>query len=369
LDYLHDNGISFDGRIEDAYLGIANEQAVWTNFIRCNHSLSGVVLERAPDTRALSERIYEWIAGKAYPEGDQAIPRGLRSVFQRAFSEPGFANGRELAEALESSIEEASSSQSVDFQLGRRTSLGMVRTLNEDSLLTMEMNCIRESVSRPVGVYVVADGMGGHEAGEVASGTIVNTIAGKAIRDLFPGKVRGEGGKERMEWLKEAVGDANRAVYDLRKSRNSDMGSTLVSALVEGNQAYLAHVGDSRAYLINARGISQLTTDHSLVERLISSNQITRAEARYHPQRNVIYRTIGDKPKVEIETSNHTLRPGDHLLLCSDGLSGMVDDKSIFKIVMGASSPQKACDALVEAANAAGGDDNISVIIVKVVPA
>jgi protein phosphatase len=131
--------------------------------------------------------------------------------------------------------------------------------------------------------------------------------------------------------------------------------------------AYIAHVGDSRAYRISAQGIQRLTLDHSLVERLIATHQITREEARFHPQRNVIYRTIGDKSKIEVEVSANLLDPGDYLLLCSDGLSGMLDDQTILKRVLEASDPQAACDALVAAANAAGGDDNISVVLVQVV--
>jgi len=144
------------------------------------------------------------------------------------------------------------------------------------------------------------------------------------------------------------------------------MGSTLVTAVLDGNRAYIAHVGDSRIYLINTQEIRQLTTDHSLVERLIATNQITREEARHHPQRNVIYRTIGDKLRVDVDVSVHTLSPGDCLLLCSDGLCGLVDDQTIFRIVLKADTPQAACDALVDAANAAGGDDNISVILIKI---
>jgi protein phosphatase len=147
------------------------------------------------------------------------------------------------------------------------------------------------------------------------------------------------------------------------------MGSTMVAAVIEGSTAYVTHVGDSRVYLINSQGIRQLTVDHSLVERLVATNQITREEARRHPQRNVIYRTIGDKAKLELEVTVHRLKPGDQLLLCSDGMSGMVEDQTIYRIVSSASSPQQACDDLIAAANQAGGDDNISVIVVKMIPA
>jgi protein phosphatase len=173
--------------------------------------------------------------------------------------------------------------------------------------------------------------------------------------------------EEHCKWLSEAIELANQTVFTMRRSAGSDMGSTLVAILLDANRACIAHVGDSRAYRINERGIEQLTTDHSLVERLIATNQITREEARHHPQRNVIYRTMGDKPKVEVDTSIHTLSAGDRLLLCSDGLSGMVDDATIHRIVMESPSPQAACDALIDAGNAAGGEDNISVVIIQIV--
>ena len=231
----------------------------------------------------------------------------------------------QLAQALESALEDQSVLQAVDLLSGRCTHVGMVRTLNEDSLAVMEINRIQQSISRPIGVYIVADGMGGHAAGEVASGLIVDTIAGKALVELMTPQAQAV--KPAVsDWLRIAVEAANTEVFNLRKSAGTDMGSTMIAAAVIGNQAYFTHIGDSRIYLINAKGIRRLTVDHSLVERLIATHQITREEARYHPQRNVIYRTIGDKPKIEIEVNSLTLSIGDHLLLCSDGLSGMLED-------------------------------------------
>jgi len=245
----------------------------------------------------------------------------------------------------------------------------MVRTLNEDSIMTLEMNRIHQSISQPLGVYVVADGMGGHAAGEVASGTIINVIAQKALKDLLPDDVGQVAGDDRQRWLRAAVESANEEVFILRKKAGTDMGSTLVAAVLESNQAYITHIGDSRAYLINAAGIRRLTIDHSLVERLIATNQITREEARVHPQRKVIYRSVGDKTTVEVEVDGHTFEVGDYVLVCSDGLSGLADDATLQRLVLAAASPQAACDALIRAANDAGGDDNISVIIVQIVEA
>jgi protein phosphatase len=209
--------------------------------------------------------------------------------------------------------------------------------------------------------------MGGHAAGEIASGTIINTIASQSLNSLLPSQITQNTEQDRLTWLRTAVEHANKAVFDLRKSAGTDMGSTLVAAIMEGNKAHIAHVGDSRAYLINAAGITRLTTDHSLVERLIATNQITPEEARHHPQRNVIYRTIGDKSKIDVEVATHKLSVDDYLLLCSDGLCGMVEDPIIYQTVTNAGSPQVACDQLINAANTAGGEDNITVIIIQIV--
>ena len=137
-------------------------------------------------------------------------------------------------------------------------------------------------------------------------------------------------------------------------------------ALVVGDMATIANVGDSRAYLLTQNKITQITTDHSLVERLVATGQITRDEANHHPQRNVIYRVIGDKPHTEIDLFRQLLHIGEALLLCSDGLSGMVPDEQIWQIWRTSTSPQEACDRLVEVANQAGGVDNITVVVVQV---
>jgi protein phosphatase len=144
------------------------------------------------------------------------------------------------------------------------------------------------------------------------------------------------------------------------------MGSTLVLVGTDGVNAYVAHVGDSRAYIVNAQGARRLTVDHSLVERLVAAGQLTQAQARQHGQRNVIYRTMGDKPNVEMDLATLALAPGDRLLLCSDGLSGLVDDAHLHQLAS-SQPPQPACEALIAAANAAGGDDNITAVVAEIV--
>ncbi len=366
LDYLQENGISFGGQIDNSLFGLVGDRAVWANFTNCQHHSDGYITDRQLDTHALAALVYQWLTGESHFVYHPNLTPGVNYVFEQALTSSAVSNGIELAELFDKAIEEMAFPQSVDFRLGRRTHVGMVRTLNEDSILTLELNRVQQSVSQPLGIFVVADGMGGHAAGEIASGTIINIIAQKAIKELLPAQFSRSGKQDCQKWLVETVEMANAEVFSRRKSAGTDMGSTLVTAVVEGNTAYVAHIGDSRAYLINSTDIRQLTTDHSLVERLVATGQITREEARHHPQRNVIYRTIGDKSKVEVDVSVNTLAVGDYLLLCSDGLSGMLEDRDIHKLVIDSVSPQAACDALIQSANAAGGDDNVSVIIVKI---
>jgi len=217
-----------------------------------------------------------------------------------------------------------------------------------------------------VGLFVVADGMGGHEAGDVASRVTIQAIAQQAVSEVLSPAAAGESLPDARQWIAAVALTGNRAVYDQRKAIGTDMGTTLVMALVVGDTATIANVGDSRAYLLKQDGIVQVTTDHSLVQRLVATGQITPEEAANHPQKNVIYRVIGDKQRVEADLFEQRLALGEALFLCSDGLSGMVPDEQIWHIWRTSTSPQETCDRLVEAANQAGGEDNITVVIVQV---
>lgn len=245
------------------------------------------------------------------------------------------------------------------WQLAGLTDTGLKRELNEDNLLMVEAEMADAS---PYGLYLVADGMGGHQGGDIASQLTVNTIQQQFNNYPLSYEIPFN------DWLKNVVMAANQAVleHEREPSRDRKMGSTLVMALVTEGQAHIVNVGDSRAYHITDNGIEQVSVDHSLVERLVQLGQLTREEARTHRQRNVIYNTIGDKPDPEIGLYHILLHPGDRLLLCSDGLSGMILDEDILAISRQNTSPAAACKALVEAAKLAGGDDNITVILVQV---
>jgi serine/threonine protein phosphatase PrpC/pSer/pThr/pTyr-binding forkhead associated (FHA) protein len=363
LSYLHSAGVSFGGNITPSTFGQVEGRAVWANFEQARFAPDGSSHAKLADVRALASQLYLWLTGKTRFVADASVPAIVNEVYGRALNGPGFANAADLAAALEQARIVVATPRSLDHRVGRRTDVGRTRTLNEDSILTLEIVRNVQSISRPLGVFLVADGMGGHAAGELASGTIVNTIAQRALADLATAD---SGRVDRLPWLQEVVAATNRKVFDMRQAAGTDMGSTLVMVLLDGAQAYVAHVGDSRAYLINAAGITRLTSDHSLVQRLVATGQITEQQARMHEQRNVIYRTVGNRAEVEVDSSVHPLAPGDRLLLCCDGLSGQVEDEVIKQIIRAAATPQAACDALIDAANAAGGPDNISAVLIEV---
>ncbi|MCB9079468.1 MAG: Stp1/IreP family PP2C-type Ser/Thr phosphatase [Anaerolineaceae bacterium] len=247
----------------------------------------------------------------------------------------------------------------ISWEIASLTDVGLKRELNEDNMLMVEAESPNFG---PYGVYVVADGLGGHVAGEVASQLTVDAIQQQIEQN--PPSLASDSIEE---WLRDATTMANEVVL-LHQQDNEDskrMGSTLVMALVAGDSAHIMNVGDSRAYHIGPDKIEQVSTDHSLVERLVQIGQITREEARTHKQRNVIYSTLGEKRKIEIGYYQTALNPGDRLLLCSDGLSEKLPDEEIFKISHHQADPALAIQMLVEAAKQAGGDDNITGILIQ----
>lgn len=229
-----------------------------------------------------------------------------------------------------------------------RSDVGQIRKSNEDALLSKES------------VFAVADGMGGHLAGEVAAATALEPIAdldGKVFPDATAA----------VTALRDAVVSANATVSELAQREPSyhGMGTTLTAAMVEGRRLHVAHVGDSRAYLLRDGQFSQLTDDHTLVQHLIDEGQITREEAASHPQRSIITRAIGVSPEVEVDSMSLDLEPGDQLLLCSDGLTGVIDDEEIARRLAAREDPETTVHGLIARANEAGGPDNITVLLLR----
>ena len=277
----------------------------------------------------------------------------------------------------------------VVLQSGHFTDVGLVRELNEDSVLALNLTQYYESVQTQIGIYIVSDGMGGEAAGEVASRVTVRAVAEWVTDKLISASLKSthdekiaaptQTGGLRLavanghemattEMLKQAVIAANHEVvsYAAANPQERGLGATVTVAMMVGEILTIAHVGDSRCYLVTGDQLEQLTEDHSLVQKMVNTGNLTRSEARSHPYRNVIYRSIGSDEQIDIDIIRRRLKSGDTLMLCSDGLNGMLGDDQIRDILLVNPDPNFAAKELVVAANAAGGVDNTSVIVVRI---
>jgi len=246
-------------------------------------------------------------------------------------------------------------------------STGLERSHNEDSLFFMHSNSQGQELPSDFGLYIIADGMGGHRAGELASAISVNTVVNYLVNQIFLQLYNSGTESENQplqELVKEAMEDSNLNVVE----KVPGGGTTLTTVVFLGSHITIGHVGDSRAYICSDDSMKQLTRDHSLVERLCELGQITVEEAAVHPQRNVLYRAIGQGANLEVDIATYPAPQDATLVLCSDGLWGVVDDEMMHRIITDAPDLQQACNDLVFAANNAGGPDNISVILVYFPP-
>jgi serine/threonine protein phosphatase PrpC len=236
------------------------------------------------------------------------------------------------------------------IEYGVRSDPGRVRASNEDS-------CVANGKS---GLFLVADGMGGHAAGEIAS-----QIAASAVEEVISGR---EAGSNIEDLLQLAVEKANARVYETQRLKPAyrGMGSTLTALAFTDNRYYIAQVGDSRAYLLRDKTLSQLTRDHSLVWPLFEGGILSKDDIARHPQKNLITRSIGTHPEVEADLQSGSALEGDIYLLCSDGLTDVLSDSDILHILRRAGGdPQELSDLLVSAANSGGGPDNVTVVVVR----
>ena len=249
--------------------------------------------------------------------------------------------------------------------VGCGQSVGKQREHNEDALFALTTNLVSDSTQLPFGLYIIADGMGGHMHGEIASGISVRAMANYIIRKLYLPLINSSNiamDTTVQEIMQQGVFEAHRSI--LKEAIGG--GTTLTAALIMGNQLSLTHVGDSRAYLIHKDGSMEvITQDHTLVKRLEELGQITPEEAAIHPQRNVLYRALGQGEPFEPDFGIFPIPASGYLLLCSDGLWGVISDKEIHHIVTHSPTPHQACQRLIDSSNAAGGPDNITVILVR----
>jgi serine/threonine protein phosphatase PrpC len=369
MDYLHRHQIT----LREANLNqiaVSGKKAQWVHLNRAYviplEARSTADSFFTEDVRRLAEALSYLATGPQRTIPGQ-MPEETATAFSQALEVSAGISAIDFAAALESALQSLSHPVSITLSVGHRSDVGQERSLNEDSLLTLGVSPVYRSAGAPLGLFAVADGMGGHSAGDVASRLAIQALEQQAVSDLLSPTSSDKSLPDPHQWVEATMLTANQSVYEQRKVAGTDMGTTLVLALIVGDMATIGNVGDSRAYLLSNEGIIQITTDHSLVERLVATGQITREEAAFHPQRNVIYRVIGDKPRVEPDVFKQRLAPGKALLLCSDGLSNMVPDEQIWHIWRSSAGPQEACDRLVQTANQAGGIDNITVVIVQAV--
>ena len=239
------------------------------------------------------------------------------------------------------------------------TDTGMRRQINEDHI----------GFDQNLGIAVLADGMGGHQSGEIASHMAVEFVM-ENLQELMDGESAGAiTGSQLLEKVSNTISYSNTKIFSAaaKLEQHKGMGTTVVAAIVQGKQLYVGHVGDSRLYLFRSRDLQRITRDHSLVQDLIDRGFYTEEEARQANVGHIVTRALGTKEEVEVDTEQHDLEEGDIFLLCSDGLSDMVDDWKIEEMLReGKEELQTIAQALVDTANRNGGKDNISVILMQI---
>jgi protein phosphatase len=344
------------------------------------------------DVYSIAALLQFLLTGERLDSGDGAtiypvatVVPGFERLLARALADDPAARFQTVAE-LKRALSDLT--LPVVLQSGHFTDVGLVRELNEDSILSLNLTQYYESVQTQIGLYIVSDGMGGEAAGEVASRVTVRAIAEWVTEKLISASLRStrrekiaaptQTGGLRLaiadgndmattELLRMAIMHANREVLAYANANPSErgLGATVTVAMLVGDVLTVAHVGDSRCYLLAGDQLEQLTEDHSLVQRMVNTGNLSRSEARIHPYRNVIYRSIGGDEQIEIDIVRKRLTNGDVILVCSDGLNSMLSDDQIRDILMVNTDPNTAAKELVVNANAAGGEDNTSVVVVR----
>lgn len=292
----------------------------------------------------------------------------LKRVFAKSKSKTPAAshssNSTNLDKAAKSGVE-FFTSKPAQLITASALDIGRRRENNEDALLSITSTLAVDSGNMAFGLYAVADGMGGHQSGELASESALRAFGDYVLKNFYLPR-NGPKAQDTADSLFETMEAGFRAAHKEVKRAAPGGGCTLTAALILGNRLIIAHLGDSRAYALEVdKEISALTRDHTLVQLLEEQGQITSEEAAIHPQKSILYRALGQGEVVEPEIFTRDFPQPSYLLLCTDGLWGVVDEKRIQDIVGSTTDPHLACHYLVEAANAAGGPDNIAVILVR----
>jgi len=333
----------------------------------------GVVGEQA-DVFAIGALLFSLVVGKRLPVEGWAVHPAAPVFYPEKVVSPDFERVLRKALAVDPQARYADMNQlkAAFLTLNRvsrvrsawLTDVGQIRDHNEDAVLVREYGQGTITGKAFAGLYVVSDGMGGAEAGEVASALTIQTIAYRVESTLHDSPTLDASARETC--LREAVEASNAAIlgYAQQHPESAGLGATVVAALIQEQQLSVAWVGDSRAYLWEQGELRQLSHDHSLVARLVEIGQLSPEEARTHEHRNVLLRSLGNKAQVSAEVVSLPLRRGARLLLCSDGLTGHVEDSALKDVLSRHRDPFDAAVELVAAANGDGGSDNISVVVV-----
>ncbi|HET60405.1 MAG TPA: serine/threonine-protein phosphatase [Chloroflexi bacterium] len=252
------------------------------------------------------------------------------------------------------------------FTVGACQSYGKRYDHNEDSIFTMDTLLATDNGILNFGLFIVADGMGGHAKGEEASSRAIQAMVEHVLRHLFLPMVN-PAGFSQPEPVQEVLENGMRRINEQLLVEIPDGGTTMTAMIILGNYLTIGHAGDSRAYLIDEQGdLEQLTKDQTLVQRLVDLGQLSLEEGRNYNQKNVLYSALGQNESVDIQLSTRRIPQAGYLILCSDGVTVCVDDDTIKSIVSSSAHPQEASERLIADANAAGGPDNISAIVIKV---
>lgn len=247
------------------------------------------------------------------------------------------------------------SSGVISLRYGVKTDRGLKRQLNEDSC-----NVLVGYTGIPA-CFVIADGMGGHQCGEIASKQAVDSVCNHLLKANWEND-------DISGMLKDIISNVNDELYhlSLQDESTQGMGTTLIVTIFKNRKLYIGHVGDSRVYLIRDNSIEKVTCDHSFIEELVKNGSITKDEAINHPKKNVITRAVGYELDLQVDTYEIDVVENDEILLCTDGLTNMLEEDEILDIITKEKDPQVASDTLVESANNKGGEDNITVIIGRI---
>ena len=360
-------------RLRDA----VEESPVLTDGYAAPEAYKAQMLNEAADVFALGACLYAVLVGRRLPVEGWAVQPEPPVFYPEKVLTPEFERVLSRALALEPAERYAdlhalkhdllALSQTVHIRSAWRTDVGQVREHNEDAVLVKEVGQDSIAGNDFRGLYIVSDGMGGAEAGEVASQIAIQTIT-RHIEAAWA-DAETEDGMDVVAWegrLRAAVEAANTRIVQYGKDHpeSAGLGATIVAILIQAGQLALAWVGDSRVYLLENGVLRQLSHDHSLVARLVEIGQLTEEEALTHEHRNVLIRSLGSKENVKVDTLSQPLKRGVRLLLCSDGLTSHVLDPAIADIVSRHRTPHEAALELTVAANTAGGSDNTSVVVV-----